>query len=221
MARLAYFQGWRTDQIARLAAGAKQYILVKNERLIRKGDLLDSLSVLVSGQLRLCIPLPGEGERVISLVGPGESFGESCLILSEACPFDAVASRQCHMLRIDKRSYLRELRLDPSLTENTLQLVSRRLLETLRDTGICAQRSSVQRVSCYLMQFRPEPECADFQVRLQALKRDIAAKLGLTQETFSRVLGLLSQQGVIHVDGSLIHVADARKLASFSPADCR
>jgi CRP/FNR family transcriptional regulator, dissimilatory nitrate respiration regulator len=225
MARLSYFDGWKKDQLAQLAAGASQFVLAKKEKLVSKGDLIDSLYVVVSGQIRLFIPLSNGSERVISQVGRGESFGEPCMIVGQPCPYEAVAGRKCHILAIDGMVYRRALRQNPIMVERALSLVSERLLLTLRDMEICAQPSSIQRVARYLMQLEPErikPELPDsaFEIRLPALKRDIAAKLGLSQETFSRMLAFMTKQGFIQVKGAHIRVDDRSKLLLLTTAGC-
>jgi len=216
MSRLAYFRAWPEDVLERLAGGAKLLTLSKNALLARKGEPLDSLYVVVSGLLRLYIPLPNKMERVIALVSQGDSLGESCLILKEACPYHAVAGKDSHLLAIDGMLYRQELSRNLMLTGQTLELVSRRLMETLRDAEICAQKSSVQRVACFLMLHQPSPESQTFKFRLPARKQDVAAKLGLTQETFSRVLGFLDKQGLIEMEGGQISVEDGQKLTQIT-----
>ena len=118
--------------------------------------------------------------------------------------------------------FRRELGRDITLTRQALELVSRRFMEAMRDTEICAQRSSVQRVASYLLLHRPTPDDVDFTFQLPARKQDVAAKLGLTQETFSRVLGFLDKQGLIRVSASVIRVGDPSRLAQItSMKDCR
>jgi CRP-like cAMP-binding protein len=142
------------------------------------------------------------------------------LVLDEACPFEALTTRNSHVLAINARTYQNELRLEPTQLERTLNLVSRRLLNTLHDIEICSQRSSLQRVACFLLQYMPEPDSSTYEIQLPARKRDIAAKLGLSQETFSRVLSFLGQQGVIQVNGAQISVENGPKLSMLSPAGC-
>jgi len=220
MSRLHYFDGWEKDQVARLAAGAKQLTLTKKDRLVGKGELIDALYIVVSGQIRLFIPLSNGTERVISLVDRGESFGEPCLIQAEPCPFEAIAGKDSHLIAIDALVYRRELRQHPVMAEHTLNLISQRLLHTLRDIEICAQPSSVQRVARYLMHLEPEAQATGFEIRLPALKRDIAAKLGVSQETFSRMLAFMAQQGFIQVSGSQIRVDDWSRLHDLATVGC-
>lgn len=220
MARLSYFEGWDKDQLARLAVGAKQFPLPKKEKLVEKGNVIDALYLVISGQIRLYIPLSNRSERVISLVEKGQSFGEPCIIRNETCPYDAVAGKDSHVLAIDALVYKRELRNSPILAEHSLNLLAQRLLNTLRDIEICSQPSSLQRVAHYLIQLKPAGAVHELEIRLPALKRDIAAKLGLSQETFSRMLAFLAQQGFIQLSGSQIRVDDWARLHGLATAGC-
>lgn len=220
--RLAYFKSWPDASLANLAAGAKIIPLPKHGVVARKNAKLESLYVVVSGLIRLYIPLPNNMERVISLAGPGESLGEACLILEEVCPYDAVAGKDSHVLAIDAMVFRRELSGDIALTRQTLDRMARRFMETLRDTEICAQRSSVSRVASYLLLHRPNLDEHGFTFHLPARKQDVAAKLGLSQETFSRVLGFLDKQGVIQMSAGKIRVEDISRLSQItSMKDCR
>lgn len=220
MTRLDYFEGWDKDLLARMAGGAKQLSLARKEKLADKGDRLAALYVVISGQMRLFIPLSNGAERVVSLVDRGGSFGEPCILQDEPCPYDAVAGKDSHLLAIDKLVFRRELRQSPLLTERTLDLISRSLLHTLRDIEICAQPSSLQRVAHYLIHLKPVDHMTELEFRLPALKRDIAAKLGLSQETFSRMLAFMAQQGFIQFSGSQVRVDDWDRLHGLASAGC-
>jgi CRP/FNR family transcriptional regulator, dissimilatory nitrate respiration regulator len=220
MARLSYFEGWERDQLARLVVGAKQFSLARKEMLVSKGDRIQSVYIVISGQIRLFIPLSNGAERVISLVEKGDSFGEPCLIQSEQCPYNAAAGKDAHVLAIDGMVYRRELHHSMFLAERTLGLISQRMLQTLRDIEICSQPSSLQRVAHYLLHLQPAGELIVREIRLPALKRDIAAKLGLSQETFSRMLAFMSQQGFIQFAGSVIQIDDWTRLRSLAAAGC-
>lgn len=221
LGRMSCFKTWRKEQLASLASGARNVVVEKNAPLVRKGERVNSFFVVLSGQMRLFIPLPNGMERVVALMGVGDSFGESCLVLDEPCPYDIVASKKSHLLSIDGLIFRQELHTNHAYAECILQQVCRRLLETLRDTEICAQRLSIQKVATFLLQFRTGNEAECFEVQLPARKRDIAAKLGISQETFSRTLGFLNKQGLIDVQGALIRVRDAHTLNAINATDCQ
>ena len=135
---------------------------------------------------------------------------------------NAVAGKDSHLLAIDSMVFRREMSRHIDLCQQTMERISRNLMDTLRDTEICAQRSSVQRVASYLMLHQPASGDQSFSIALPGRKQDVAAKLGLTQETFSRVLRFLDKQGLIQVVGREIQVENSSQLAQITTMrDCR
>jgi CRP/FNR family transcriptional regulator, transcriptional activator FtrB len=67
-------------------------------------------------------------------------------------------------------------------------------------------RSAEERVGCYLLRLTEDATRGE-AVRLPLEKRLIASQLGMTRETFSRILAGLSRHG-IRVDGDMVHLED-------------
>lgn len=210
--RLDYFHGLEVETLDHLAAGARQVRLRRDEPVYRKGAPADALHIVVSGQIKVYLLQHGGGEKVVALVERGQSFGVAALWLGEPHPVDAVANKDCHLLVIDRQTLLRRARMDCVLAGRLLDAVSRRVMDTLRNLESCAPRSAQQRVACYLSQRRPADTGARYDVLLPTTKREVATKLNLTQETFSRVLRQLSQEGVIAVSGRRIQILDADRI---------
>lgn len=217
MKRSAYFRGWDEKRLARLARHSWLSVCSKGEELVPRGAVLDTLCIVIQGQVRVALPLPSGTERLVVLVGRGESFGEACLVEKAPTPYHVIANSNTRLLCIDGEALLAELRQDPALCYQMLALVSRRLLGLLTDTETCAQRSGTQRVACFLMRQKPEHAGRSFVFELPASKRDIAAKVGLAPETFSRVLARLRAQGAIRVAGRTIEVKNSRLLMDLLP----
>jgi CRP-like cAMP-binding protein len=221
MSRLAYFRAWDPGVVGRLAGGACQFAVTRDTPVLSRGDRAEYLYVVVSGQVRLVIPLSNGLERIVSLVMPGEGFGEIGLLLDAPLPYGVTACRDSHLVAIDARTYRRELASAPAMLECTLNLVARQFLSTLQDLDVCAQPSSLQRVVRFLMNSQPAASVGDgYEITLPGRKRDIAAKLGLTQETFSRMLSYLGQQGAISMAGNAIRIGDGAMLRRMDAAIC-
>jgi CRP/FNR family transcriptional regulator, dissimilatory nitrate respiration regulator len=213
MSRLAYFYGWESGLLSRLALGASQRWVGKDQPLLSRGEIADHLFIVVSGQVRLALPLSNGMERIVALVMPGEGFGEASMLLNVGLPYRAVACRDSHLLAIHAPTFLGEMHRAPKMLEHTLRLVARQYQSTLQDMDICAQPSSLQRVLRFLISQQPEEAAGEgFQITLPSRKRDIAAKLGLSQETFSRMLSFLCQENLIAMQGSSIRVEDGMQL---------
>lgn len=220
LGRLGYFRDLADDTLRRLATGGRQIRVTRDEMVYRKGDPADDLYLVVSGQVKIAIPQNNHKHKVLSLVGHGESFGIAALWLGLPHPTHAVASKDSHLLLLDRRTLVSQARREPRLAERLLTDLSRRVMDLMRDLESCTPRSSLQRVSCYLLQHRPATGVGRYEILLPSTKRDIAAKLNLTQETLSRTLTLLGKEGVIQVRGRLIQVLDGERLTLFNQHDC-
>ncbi|MDS4059402.1 MAG: Crp/Fnr family transcriptional regulator, partial [Candidatus Contendobacter sp.] len=81
LANLPLFQQLRESEIANLAAGTREIGLNKGQVLFQKGCLLDGFYVTVHGLIKLAFSSPQGNEKVVSLVGPGQSFGEAVMFM--------------------------------------------------------------------------------------------------------------------------------------------
>jgi CRP-like cAMP-binding protein len=220
LGRLGYFRDLAEPTLHRLSAGARQTRVSRDEVVYRKGDPADELFVVVSGQIKIALPQTQRKHKVLSLVDHGESFGIAALWLGLPHPTHAVASKDSHLLVLDRRTLVSQTRQEPRLAERLLTDLSRRVMDLMRDLESCTPRSSLQRVSCFLLQQRPAAGIGSYEILLPSTKRDIAAKLNLTQETLSRTLTQLGREGAIQVRGRLIQVLDSEKLAHFNQHEC-
>ena len=68
---------------------------------------------------------------------------------------------------------------------------------------------------CYLSHLAPDAARARYDVTLDTSKQMIASRLNLAPETFSRVLGQLSEAGLIEVKGRNITVLNRDGLIAY------
>jgi CRP-like cAMP-binding protein len=220
MGRLASLNGLAADTLHRLACGARQFSIARNDPLFAKGDPALALHIVVAGQIKVFLPLANHMEKVVALVGPGECLGVASVYLGEPHPAHAVAKVDSHLLAVDREVLLRQASMDAGLACRLLGAVSKYQLGLLRDMESCTPRSSLQRVSCYLLQHRPHPRAQAYDVVLPSTKREVAAKLNMAQETLSRVFHQLAAENVIEIRGRLIQVKDSEKLIALNLAGC-
>ncbi len=219
MGRLNYFRDLSPTCLARLSASAWTVSLRRSEVLFRKGERADTVQIVVSGQIKVCLDLPNDAERVIALLERDHSIGEASALLGKPHQVNAIATHDSHLLQVDKNALLREMRHDCVLANRVLEAVSAQYSHLLLNMEACAHRSALQRVACYLVRQIESSGHSRFEVCLNTTKRVIAAKLNLTQETFSRVLHYLSKEGLIEVEGRVIRVLDASRLGALKSVE--
>jgi CRP-like cAMP-binding protein len=219
LGRLSLFKALGDETLENLAVGARQVRVARNESIFQKGELATSMHMIVGGQVRIYLPLTNGSEKVIASIGPGEAFGVAAACLMSAHPAHAVANKDSHLLLVDRHVLMREARSDCNLALRLLGEVSRNELSLVRDLESCTPRSAHERVACFLLQHRLTEQDA-FEVHLPTTKREIAAKLNITHETFSRVLHHLCEEEIISVKGRLVSVLDSARLDAINKAGC-
>ena len=68
------------EEIERMAAGTRRVYAQKGEALFRRGDPCEGFWIVLYGQIKLLVTSPQGMEKVIEIVGPGLTFGESLTV---------------------------------------------------------------------------------------------------------------------------------------------
>lgn len=215
LANLPLFQQLRASEIASLAAGAREISLGKGQLLFQKGSYLDGFYVVVSGQIKLAFCSPQGHEKVVSIVGPGQSFGEAVMFLERPCPVYTQALADSRLLYIAKQGIFAAIEHDSAFARRMLAGLSMRLHGLIEDVENYSLRSSAQRLIGFLLQLAGASASGRVEFELPASKHVIASRLNLTPETLSRILHGLSESGLIAVKGKQITVLDVVRLSHF------
>lgn len=221
LATLPLFSNMRDEELQRLATGCQLRRAERGKVIFRTGDPCHEFHVNVLGQVKLFVISPTGTEKVVELVGPGNSFAEAVMFMGVPYVLSAQTLTDSLILSIEKDVVLREIGASPEFALRMLAGLSRRLHGLIKDVEAYALHSGVQRVIGYLLgdDNLDETENASqaITVSLPVSKAAIASRLSLTPEYFSRVLNELETAGLIHVDKRDIHITDTARLANYQP----
>ena len=221
LATLPLFSNMRDEELQRLATGCQLRRVERGKVIFRTGDPCHEFHVNVLGQVKLFVISPTGTEKVVELVGPGNSFAEAVMFMGVPYVLSAQTLTDSLILSIEKDVVLREIGASPEFALRMLAGLSRRLHGLIKDVEAYALHSGVQRVIGYLLgdDNLDETENASqaITVSLPVSKAAIASRLSLTPEYFSRVLNELETTGLIHVDKRDIHISDTARLANYQP----
>jgi CRP-like cAMP-binding protein len=215
LSRQPLFRGLDETELRALAAQTREYRVHKHEILFNKGDTPQGIHVVVMGQIKLYLPSTQGWEKVVHMEGPGSTFGEAVVFLDKPYPVSAQAMQESIVLLIGKGVLIRAIDTSPMLCRKMLASLCVRLHELVTDIEACTSRTSLQRVICFLAQQAPAGS-RTYEVALGTSKQTLAAQLNLAPETLSRMLGQLSQAGLIEVHGRSITVLDAERLRRYN-----
>ena len=216
LAALPLFSALGADDIAHIAAGTRERRLEKGAVLFHRGDAPKGFFMLVEGQVKLAVSSPQGNEKIVEVIGPGQSFGEAVLFLERPYPVLAQALADSVLLHVSRAALFELLEQDPHFARRVLAGMAIRLHGMVRDVEAYSLRSSAQRVIGYLLQLADAAGPADgapLRVSLPTSKQVLASRLNLTPETLSRILGELAAQGLLTVHGRDIVLHDPAALA--------
>lgn len=196
---------------ATISALGVERAVVRGEYVYQQGALSAHFFELVSGRVRIFIPLPDGTERVLSMVEPGASFGESACFDGLPWYASAVAVAPSRVRVIGRDDVLREARNQPEVMLEIARRLARkqRLLSMHIAVAGMRARERVLLLLNYLLDAYASPTqdgAARFVVRHSV--GELARMVGLTRVTMSRELSELIQRGLLAKDGRDIVVLD-------------
>jgi CRP-like cAMP-binding protein len=211
LGNLPMFSEMSREELDRIAAFTLPSRVAKGETVFHAGDPCTGFHIVVYGQVKLGFNSPQGSEKVVEIIGPGQSFGEALMFLERPYIVFAQALADTMLLHVAKHSVFSELARDPAFSRKMLSGLSRRLHGLVKDVEAYSLRSSAERVIGYLLR----DEAAPAEVQLSAGKSVVASRLNMTPEHFSRVLHELSAAGLIEVDGRTVRILDLEGLRGY------
>ena len=216
LSMLPLFQEMRAPELQRLAQGSQLREFARGADIFRIGDPCDEFHVTVSGQVKLFAISPAGQEKIIELVGPGNSFAEALMFMQRPYIINAQALTDTLLLSVTRAAVMHEIQGDAQFCMRMLAGLSRRLHGLVNDVQAYSLHSGVERVIGYLMRDLPEEGGeAAASVLLPVSKASIASRLSMTPEYFSKVLRELEDQGLIEVDKREIRLLDVKRLSRY------
>jgi CRP-like cAMP-binding protein len=83
LARVPLFNELESDEISRLARGTREVTASRGDILFHKGDTPTGFHLLVYGQVKLAFTSPQGGEKVVDILGQGQTFGEAVMFMDK------------------------------------------------------------------------------------------------------------------------------------------
>lgn len=218
LANVPLFKELASDELDRIASNTNEVRAGRAEVLFRRGDPALGFHIIVFGQVKLAFTSPRGDEKVVDLIGPGQSFGEAVMFMERPHVVTAQTLSDSLLLYIAKEIVFQELERDPRFVRRMIAGLSSRLHRLMSDLESDSLHSGTQRVIGYLLRDSDESRAprSALEVTLPATKGVIASRLSLTQEHFSRILHDLAARGLIEVHGRSIYIPDVARLRTCS-----
>ena len=209
------------EQLERVQRHASRLHLQEGQLLFSQGDPARHFYLVLSGRLRLFRLSVDGAEKVIEIIGPGETFAEALMFLAQArYPVCASALEPVDLISLDTHDFAQMLQESVATCFLIMGALSQRLHGLVQEIENLTLHSASSRFACYLLSHLPPHKLA---VELDLRKGIIASRLSIKPETLSRIEKELSTRGIIAVRGNRIHVLNLKGLEEIaalgSPGD--
>jgi CRP/FNR family cyclic AMP-dependent transcriptional regulator len=201
------FASFPEEPLRMLATVVTRRNVTRGSIIMAAGDPTDSLYIVLSGRLKVMMSDADGKEVILTLIGPGEFFGEMGLIDDSPRSASVVAIEACELLAITRRDFKKCLAENFEMSMAVMRGLVRRLREADRKIGSLALLDVYGRVARLLLDMS---ETVDGQkmVTKRLPKQDIAKMIGASREMVSRVMKDLQMGGFIEMRGSTIVLRD-------------
>jgi len=121
---------YSNEDLALLLTYCELVLAAKDDVIIKKGDVSDSLYLVVSGEVRARIRVGGH-DTSLGTMEPGELFGEVAMLSQTARSADVVADSPARLLRLTSANFQELMTNDADLAVRMLFNMSRQLATRL------------------------------------------------------------------------------------------
>ena len=206
----AFFRGLSDDACRRLAGVTRRRTLAKRDRLFSEQTQGDAMYLLVKGSVQLLKTSAGGTDIVVRTISRGEVFAEVVLFETDRYPVTAVALMASEVLTL-RRALVRDLLAEPAFRDDFIAMLMRK------------QRYLAERVRCLsscdveerFFIFLREHYGGATRIELDMARKDLAAAIGATPETLSRLMRRLVREGRLREEGPVL-VVDGREFTGAS-----
>jgi len=216
LGKLPMFQHVPAAHLHKLARHAELRRAAKDTLLYERGDPATGCYALVRGLIKLSLRAPDGAEKVLRLVGPGQTFAEPPMFDAQPQPVDALVLADSELVFLPAQALYVLLDHDRAFARAMLASLSQRIHMLIADIEAYSLSSGTQRIAAFLHSLADPSGPAPARVRLPANKTVIASRLGITKETFSRLLHELIAQGLVEVSRRDILLRDPPRLAALA-----
>ena len=202
-----------------LRASMDSVKIAKGSILFKEGDDGEHLYVIIDGKLKLGTSSGDGRENLLSILGPGEMFGELSLFDPGPRTSTATPVKDAKLLSLSHEKVIPWLKQNPEVSLQLLTRLSQRLRRTNEAVGDLVFSDVPGRVAKALIDLgdrfgKTTPE--GLLVNHDLTQEELAQLVGASRETVNKALADFAGRGWLKLDGRSVLIADVDRLSKRS-----
>lgn len=183
----------KSEDLNELASACSLRTLSKDEYLFHQGEPASCFFIVQSGAVKVHRLMQDGREQVIHIFKPWESFAEVTLSGSSHYPVSAAAVESSQVVCVENDKLRKLVHRIPDLSLRIIASMSMRLKFLVGKLEKQKFQQADGRLADWILDQAKGSADASFELRVK--KKNIAAQLGITSETFSRTLNQFKKAG--------------------------
>lgn len=174
--------------------------------VLREGTPSDGLYLVLRGRVNLVRAAEGGRDIILASLGPGEVFGEGCVVAGSSATTTALTATPVELARVPAELMRELIGQDAGLTMRLMKILARRLSDVegvASGLALCDVEERLRRTLSQLArrQGRPEPSAEGWILAPVPTQSELARMVGSCRETVSRTLSALAREGHLSASG--------------------
>jgi len=216
LAGVPLFSGFGPEEIQALSALAIARRYPAKQLILRQGEPGGALFAIVSGHLKAFTPGIDGHDTLLTIMGPGEVFGEVSLFDGEPRSASVATLDKSELVILSRDSLQPLLLRSPALAVKLLEVLARRLRHlsqrsediTSLDVSCRLAKALVKLADAYGEPVDPEK----IRIQLKLSQQELGDLIGATRESVNKHLRLWFEQGVARKEAGRLLICDRRAL---------
>lgn len=196
-------------ELSAIAAVAKTRRYAKDDVIFHADESGDVFCLIREGQVKVTMISPEGKEIILSLLAPGDFFGEMALLDDEPRSATVVATEPLELITIWRSDFLQILSENFDITKKVLAEISRRLRTASNRIESLATMDVYGRLARFFLDLaKDQGKVLDngYVAVTRPTHQSIANMIGTSRETVSRLIHDLMRQNLLLSEGKTIYL---------------
>jgi CRP/FNR family cyclic AMP-dependent transcriptional regulator len=212
------FSGLSSEERAAIVARARIRTFNAGETVFIIGSPGDQMMAVLSGTVRISVPSPDGKELLLTIIQPGEVFGELAVLDGKERSADAIAESVCTLAILHRHDVLSFFERNPSAWLKLVEVLCQRLRRTdqiFAEVALLQLPIRLAKMMLRLLELRANSVSAR-GAKIRFSQRELANMVGGTRESVNRCLRNWQRAGIVQITEGSIVVTDPLALEAIA-----
>jgi CRP/FNR family transcriptional regulator/CRP/FNR family cyclic AMP-dependent transcriptional regulator len=188
------------EELDGLAAALRRRRYPRGAVIFLAGDPNAQLYLIEAGRVRIGLTSPEGKEVVLTVLGPGDLFGDLALLDGQPRSASVVALEPVETAVLRRADFLDLLRRSPSAVDGLLARLAgmiRRLTDEVADLMFVDQQGLLAKKLLELAEAHGRPDDRQVEIEVPLSQDELAQMIGATRPRVNQLLGIFEAEGAI------------------------